>query len=463
MNYQIDSASFRDKDATIVYFQNKVYRLIFDSYKSNYDLFLSSGLYKNLLTENKIVSHLEIDNFQFINKQIDYKTVYKVLEVDKIPFITYPYEWSFEHLKQAALLTLEIQKKSLEYGLTLKDASAYNVQFIGNRPIFIDTSSFEIYNEGSPWVAYRQFCMHFLAPLLMHYYKIPQALKFSQLDINGVSLDFASKVLPFKSKLNLSVLMHIHLHAKSEIKNKQIGNKELPAIHVSKSKLINIIDHLFETISNLRVHTRTEWTDYYNTFSYSEISFKIKKEIIEKWLAISEIENIVDAGCNEGEFSFIASKFAKNVISFDFDESVIRNLFFRTQKQKIDNIYSLVVDLSSPSPSIGWNNKERKSLLERLGKNNTTMALALVHHLSIGNNVPFIKQAEFFASFSKSLIIEFVPKNDVQVSRLLVSRKDIFSDYNLDNFINAFSNFFILENQAKIKDTERILLYFKRK
>lgn len=463
MTYILEHSSFRDKDATIIYFNEKVYRVIFNSYKENYDYLIKSGLYNLLVSENKIISHEEIQSSQLKLFPIDLNFVYKIIEVNKIPFIIYPYEWSFEQLKQAALLTLEIQKKALSFNMTLKDASAYNIQFIGGKAIFIDTSSFEIYQEGHPWVAYRQFCMHFLAPLLLYYYKIPNAIKLLQLDVNGISLEFASKVLPTKSIINLTSLLHIHWHAKTENNNKQTSKKNLKNIKVSKDKLISIIDHLYESIKDLNVITNTEWTDYYKTFSYSDNSFNIKKTTIKNWLSYITNETIIDAGCNQGEFSVIASSFAKKVIAFDFDESVINKLFIKIKFDNINNIYPIVIDLSSPSPSIGWNNKERKSFIERLGnKNNTTLALALVHHLAISNNVPFIKQAEFFSFFSEDLIIEFVPKNDIQVSKLLVSRKDIFHDYNLENFIQSFSNYFTLKNKMELSDSERVLIHFKR-
>lgn len=462
MGFKIEPSSFRDKDATVIYFNNKVYRIIFNSYKSNFDKFISSGLYDDLIFEKKIIHHSEINFTQFENFPLDINSVYKIIEVEKIPLITYPYEWSFEQFKQAALLTLEIQKKALQFNMCLKDASAYNIQFIGSKALFIDTSSFEIYHEGNPWAAYRQFCMHFLAPLLLYYYKIPNALKLLQLDVNGISLEFVSKVLPLKSFFNLSALMHIHWHAKTENNNKQLSKNELKNVQVSKDKLLNIIDHLYESIKELSVHTNTEWTDYYKTFSYSETGFNIKKSTIKNWLSNLCNEIIIDAGCNQGEFSYIASKYAKNVVAFDFDESVINKLFLKIKKDNINNIYPIVVDLSSPSPSIGWNNNERISIIERLGKNNTTLALALIHHLAIGNNVPFVKQAALFSFFSKDLIIEFVPKNDIQVSRLLVSRKDIYHDYNLENFIQSFSNYFTLINKMELNDSERVLIHFKR-
>jgi ribosomal protein L11 methylase PrmA len=462
MDYKIESSSFRDNDATVVYFDNKVYRVIFKSYQSNYEYFINSGLNDDLVSKKKIINFSEANLALLPNVPFDLNSVFKIIEVERIPLITYPYEWSFEQLKQAALLTLEIQKTALQFNMTLKDASAYNIQFIGSKAIFIDTTSFEIYQEGSPWIAYRQFCMHFLAPLLIYYYKIPNAFKLLQLDVNGISLEFASRVLPFNSYLNLSALMHIHWHSKTENKNKQLTKNELKKVYVSKTKLLNIIDHLYESIKDLSVLKNTEWTEYYQTFSYSESGFNIKKSTIKNWLSDIDNETIVDAGCNVGEFSYIASNFAKKVIAFDFDESVINKLYIKIKKDNINNIYPLVVDLTSPSPSIGWNNNERISFTERLGKNNTTLALALIHHLAIGNNVPFIKQAEFFSNFSKDLIIEYVPKTDVQVSRLLISRKDIYDDYNFENFIQAFSKYFILIKKVELKDSKRILIHFKR-
>jgi len=462
MKFDIEQSSFRDNDATIIYFNNKVYRLIYQKYKSNFDYFINSGLYTKLLSEKKIIKHNEV-NFDHLNEQINGDKIYKVIEVEKIPFIIYPYELSFEQLKEAALLTLKIQVDAIIFNMTLKDASCYNVQFIENNPIFIDTSSFEVYQDGSPWGAYRQFCMHFLSPLLLHFHGLPNSIKLLQLDINGIPLDFASKALPFKSFFNFSTLIHIHFHSISENKNKSISKEKLKRIYLSKEKLLSIIEQLYDFIEGLKVSKNTNWTNYYESFSYTDDDFKIKKSTVDAWLSSINNDTVIDAGCNLGEFSYIATKHAEKVIAFDSDESVISKLFLKIKKDNIKNLYPLVIDIFSPSPSIGWMNKERTSFIERLGKNNTTLALALIHHLTIGNNVPFKKQAEFFSLFSKDLIIEFVPKDDVQVRKLLTTRKDIYYDYNLENFLLSFSEYFVQVNRVDLPNSKRVLIHFKRK
>jgi ribosomal protein L11 methylase PrmA len=463
MNFNVEPSSFRDNDATIIYFNNKVYRLIYQKYKSNFDYFINSGLYSKLLSEKKIINHKEVNFDHLTDEQINNNSIYKVIVVEKIPFISYPYELSFEQLKEAALLTLKIQIDAINLNMSLKDASSYNVQFIENNPIFIDTSSFEIYQDGSPWGAYRQFCMHFLSPLLMHFYRIPNSIKLLQLDINGISLEFASKVLPLKSYFNLSTLIHIHLHAISENKNKSITKEKLKRIYISRKKLLSIIEHLYNFIEDLKVSKNSDWTNYYESFSYTDDDFNIKKSTVDAWLTSINNDTVIDAGCNVGEFSYIASKHAEKVIAFDFDESVISKLFLKIKKDNIKNIYPLVIDIFSPSPSIGWMNKERTSFIERLGKNNTTLALALIHHLTIGNNVPFKKQAELFSLFSEDLIVEYVPKDDVQVSKLLTTRKDIYHDYSLEYFLLAFSEYFIQVDKIELPNSKRVLIHLKRK
>lgn len=458
MNYQPHKSSFRDTDARIVNYNGKIVRFIYNSYKSNFNQLQDSGLLNDLFETNSLVKHIEL-----VDVNTDEKELYKVIEPQLIPFISYPYEWSFSQFKDAALLTLDIQLKAIKKGMSLKDATAFNVQFLNGKAIFIDTTSFETYTEGAPWVAYKQFCQHFLAPLLFFKYNNSSLVKLLWSNIEGVPLNATSNALPYSSRFNFYVWSHIHYHAKLETKYQADSSVKNKKMFLSKSKLEAFLLFLRSGIEKMTLaKTQTEWSEYYKTFSYSNQSFNQKKELVKDFLIESKAVNVLDIGCNEGEFSLVASQIAKEVISVDFDSLVIEKLYNATKISKISNILPLIVDFSNPTPSIGWANNERQSFFDRANFD-TTLALAVIHHLAIGNNVPLDKIAELFASITKNLVIEFVPKDDIQTQKLLITKKDIFENYTLDGFEFEFQKYFKIVKSEKINESNRILFLMTKR
>lgn len=456
---RIENSSFRDPGGFIFYSQQNVFRAIKAGYQANFQKFISSGLYENLKNEGLIVRHEELPQGEW-SSLLDNKSgdVISVLKLEKIPFISYPYEWCFQQLKDAALLTLKIQQIALDHGMSLKDASAFNIQFLNGRPIFIDTLSFEIYEEGKPWVAYRQFCKHFLAPLALIAHVDPELRTLSQLHTDGVPLPLASKLLPWKTKLSPFYQLHLHYHAKLE--NKYSGNAELvkgKTLKLSRNKLVAIIDHLKSGISSIKLpkHT-TEWSDYYSECSYSDTSISFKKDLVASWASELKPALTFDLGCNTGTFSEAVMPFSTSVISFDFDHLAIEKFYGRVRSEDITSVLPLVLDLTNPTPAIGWANTERSSVSER-SKPDLVLALALIHHICIGNNVPFDNVARYFSSISKHLIIEFVPKNDPQSQRLLVTKEDVFTNYTQSEFERVFGGYYHINRKEIIKGTDRVL------
>lgn len=306
--------SFRDPSGFIFNQDGLIYRQVNYVYKENYDLLLSTGLYNDLLNLGMIVSHQEV-NVKIPNPEL----FYKMIKPEQIPFISYPYEWSFSQLKDAALLTLEIQKKALEYGMSLKDCSAYNIQFKEGNPVLIDTLSFEKYVEGSPWVAYRQFCQHFISPLALMSYKDIRLNQLLKIHIDGIPLDMTSKILPLYTWLNFSLLIHVHLHAKSQ--KRYAGRAvEIEKIYMKKNSLLALIDSLESCIKKMKFQMiTTEWGGYYTDTNYSEQSFSHKKQIVLDFIKNSEPNTIWDLGANNGEFSRIADNKKSLVVSMDYD------------------------------------------------------------------------------------------------------------------------------------------------
>lgn len=453
---KINSASFRDPSGFVFEEEGKIFRQINEIYKNDYELLMNSGLYEELTKEKLLIPHQEVKT------QAEDINAYKIIQPKYINFISYPYEWCFSQLQDAALLTLKIQKIALKYGMNLKDASAYNVQFDEGKPIFIDTLSFEQYEEGKPWVAYKQFCQFFVAPLALMFYKNVELGKLLTNYIDGIPLELANDLLPLKSKFNLSIFSHIYLHSRAQKKHSDDGSKNRENnIRISKQSLLAIIYSLENTVKNLKnKNNKTEWGDYYSFTNYNKTSFNNKKVVIEKYLKKIKPKSVWDLGANNGEFSRIASDLNIPTLAFDIDPTAVEINYRIVRQNKEKFMLPLRIDLTNPSPAIGWANDERKTLAER-GPVDLVMALALIHHLAISNNLPFAKIAKYFSTLSNYLIIEFVPKEDSKVKILLSTRKDIFTEYDQISFEIEFEKYFNILNITKVKNSKRILYLMK--
>ena len=453
---KIENSSFRDRSGFLFYYENEIYRIINFSYKKQYEKFMNSELYQKLEEKNLIITHSEIENLDI---DCDY---YKIIKPEKIPFISYPYEWSFSQLKDAALLTLRIQKAAMKYGMTLKDGSAFNIQFHNGHPIFIDTLSFEIYEEGQIWKPYKQFCQHFLAPLALISKKDVRLNLLSKIFIDGIPIDLAAKLLPKTTFGNFGLMAHIHAHAKSQ-KHYEDKDAKIKQKTLSKRSFEGLIESLKSSIEKMTWNVdSTEWGDYYSDTNYTEKSFEEKKQFISLTIDQVKPKLVWDMGANTGVFSRLASTKGINTISYDIDPLAVEKNYLLSSQNSEQNILPLILDLTNPSSGIGWNHNERMSIIQR-GPADMVFALALVHHLAISNNVPLNKLAEFFSQISKFLIIEFVPKSDSQVKRLLLTRDDIFENYDEKNFEIEFSKFFKIINSKKILDSERTIYIMENK
>ncbi len=451
------ASSFRDPSGFVFFYDGLVYRQVNIIYKENYDHLIDSGLYEKLVYSGLLISHDEVGT--------DYaKTdkAYKILKPELIPFISYPYEWCFSQLKDAALTTLKIQKTALEFGMSLKDSSVYNIQFMKGKPVFIDTLSFEKYREGQTWVAYRQFCQHFLAPLALMSYRDIRLNQLFRVQIDGIPLDLASSLLPFRTRFRFSLFSHIHLHAKSQ---KHFADKTINTSghKIGERAFWGLVDNLESAVKKLKWQPKgTEWANYYEDTNYSPNALHLKNQLISEFLDKISPKMVWDLGANIGMFSRIASHKGIFTISFDIDPAAVEKNYLECKKKGETDILPLLLDLTNPSPNIGWENQERMSILKR-GPTDTVLALALIHHLAISNNLPFKKIADFFSKICHWLVIEFIPKSDSQVKRLLSTREDVFPDYTQPAFENTFSKCFTIQSSVKIKDTERILYLMQRR
>ena len=452
-------ASFRDPNGFIFKQDGKLYRQVNQSYTSEYSLLMESGLYARLTKAGLLIPHEEVTI-----PPAEPDIAFKVIQPEYVPFISYPYEWSFGLLKEAALATLSIQRRALKAGMTLKDASAYNIQFVNGKATLIDSLSFDIYHEGEPWVAYRQFCQHFLAPLALMAHTDIRLSQLLRVYIDGVPLDLASRLLPFGSRLNFGLLTHLHLHAR--LQQQSANPTEQPkdsSGKMTQQAMLGLIESLQSTVKKLTWKpSGTEWGDYYNITNYSDKAFQHKQNLVSDWVSRVAPKLVWDLGANDGTFSRLACDKGALAISFDIDPAAVEQNYQQIKEKKEHNLVPLVLDLTNPSPAIGWHTRERESLLDRAPAD-MVLALALIHHLAISNNVPLPQLADFFADAGKWLVIEFVPKSDSQVQKLLSSRKDIFTNYTRESFEEAFAERFTIREKVPVEESERFLYLMEKK
>ena len=461
-------ASFRDPSGFLFTRAGILYRQVNQAYRENYDLLMTSGLYQNLVEAGLLVPHEEVSV-----PADEAEQAYKVLRPERIRFISYPYEWSFSQLKDAALATLAVQKRALGFGMSLKDASAYNIQFYRGCPALIDSLSFEAYREGEPWVAYRQFCQHFLAPLSLMSYRDVRLGQLMRVYIDGIPLDLASRLLPARTRLAPPLLLHIHVHASAQKRyaggpagkppGQSPSRPDTAGRKMNRVAFLGLIDSLETGIRKLRWSPEgTEWGDYYVDTNYTPAGLEQKKEIVQKFIDQAQPAEVWDLGANTGLFSRLASDRGILTVAFDVDPAAVEKNYRDCVARGEKNVLPLLLDLTNPSPSAGWHNRERMSLLER-GPASMVLALALVHHLAISNNVPLDRLAAFFADLGDWLAIEFVPKSDSQVQRLLATRLDIFPGYTQENFERVFAERFVIHEREAIPDSQRRLYLMEKR
>lgn len=451
-------ASFRDPSGAMFYDEKVLRRRINPIYFPQYTKLKESGFFKTLHDNSLLISHEEtaVSEAEII------------ITPEPIPFITNPYEWSFEQYKHAALHTLKLQKYALSKGFILKDASAYNVTFHKGAPIFIDTLSFDFYEEGTPWRAYKQFITHFFGPLVLAKYHGSEVFKMMQTHIDGLPVKLIASMLPGKTKLSTTLYTNIHLLAKMESKHSEDYKAETKVAKLSRKGQENVIDSLYNYIKDLELKEASEWGNYYTKTNYEQQAFEGKKTQIQEWVSLLKPQRLIDIGGNDGTFARTVLKKVPDVIVTDIDANAVGQNYEMARKQKESNMLAFVCDVLQPAPGIGFNNTERNSLIERLHNYapDVTMALALIHHITLSGNVPFEKSAEFFAKFSTHLILEFPTREDSWVESLLVRKREFinhFDFYNETSFEEGYQSYFTIEKKVTLPGTKRILYLLKNK
>src|SRR5579871_2941664 len=456
--YQHHPASFKDPSGFVFKANGKYYRQVNKSYKEDYDLLMSSGLYKALVDKKLLIPHTEL-NENFTQSEDWYKT----LLPEQLSFISYPYEWSFDELKDAAWVTLRVLKIAVKHGMILKDGTSFNIQFHEGRPVFIDTLSFEKYDESKPWIAYKQFCECFLFPLYLEHYHKVDIQKLLSVYLEGIPATTTAKLLPAKSRFKISAWLHVFLQASVTAKTKPTNQTATASFN--KAKLLNLIERLQSAIKPLHVKStiQSTWNNYYGETILSKNYLDAKEKVFRDFVSDINDGRTMDVGCNDGYFSKILAEKNSNVIAVDFDSQCVNKLYLDIKAGSVKGILPFCIDLTNPSPAVGFNHSERQSFAER-AKADTVTALALIHHIVLSKNVPFSDVAKMFSDITKKhLVIEFVPISDEKSQQLIANKTNYHKPYDPDAFENHFLQYFEIERKQIISGTERILYRLKKR
>ena len=453
-----DNASFKDNHGNVYHHENKIFRAITFSGKESFEDLVANNIIEESIKNNFLIETSIIDDKNFLNLNYSY-----LVEHKKIPFLSYPYEWSFDQLKTAALHHLNFQIFLLEKNFTLKDASAFNIQFFANSPIFIDLLSIQLMKKDEYWLGHNQFCDEFLNPLLLTFFKKTPFNALYRGNLNGISTENLNNLLSLKDKTNFFVFLNIFLKSKLQKNYSEKNLINLKHRKFSKISYLYILKNFKNFIEKINLDKKkTTWSDYSLNNTYSSNQFNQKKNIIIEFVKKNSPKFLLDIGCNDGVYSELACKNgADYVVGIDSDYLSVNKAFQRSKKNKL-NFLPLLVDFANPTPRLGWRQIERSSFIDRCNFD-SIIALAVIHHLVIGKNLPLNEVIDVFMQISKNGIIEFVPKEDETVKYMLALREDIFFDYNIENFEKILATKAIIVNKHMLIDSKRVIFEYIRK
>ncbi|MFA5898900.1 MAG: class I SAM-dependent methyltransferase [Hyphomicrobium sp.] len=445
-----NDASFRDPDGYVFEHGGRLFRGLTEQAAARFaehDAFYCAAVDKGLLVPFSDAA----PGFGF----------HAVIAPEKLPLVTYPYEWSYEQLKDAALVTLDINVLALEHGLTLKDASAFNIQWRDGRAIFIDHTSFEATEGGLPWRPYSQFCRHFLNPLVVGAYRDVHVGAFFRVDLDGLHQQLANDLLPLRARFKPSVLVHMFAHNHFIRKSSHFEGKTEAASVQTRGRQIDLLRQLRAFIEGLTAaRAASTWADYYENTNYVEAAFEQKKQIVANCFAGRQLSTVWDVGANDGTFSRLIASSARSVLALDLDHNAVNANYSFNRAHGHAGIHALVYDVGNPTPALGFRNRERSTLEER-SKPDAIIALAVIHHLALTNNVPLTESARYFAERTAELVIEWVGRSDSQVQRLLAQKNTSYDWYTEAGFRSAFEERFAVASVTPIAGTDRTIYHLR--
>jgi hypothetical protein len=456
----LEPGSFRDPDSRIFTTDGRVLRLLSEQGLADWRTLSSTTLFDELVQEGSVVGTREVENVAALPEAL-HGGVAGVLEHDVIPFVSYPYEWTFEMLRDAALLQLALLRRALEAGMILKDSSPYNVQWRGARPVFIDVGSFEQLREGEPWAGYRQFCMLFLYPLLLQAWKDVPFQPWLRGSLDGISPHECRSLLSVRDRFRRGVLTHVVLHDRLERRYEERDGdvkRELKSAGFRHELILANIKRLERLIRGLSWDPEgSAWSGYELETTYSHDDAERKARFVADAVAAEGPRLVWDIGCNEGAHARIAAEAAEYVVAMDADSVVVDRLYKALRDENQTRILPLTVNIVDPPPALGWRGQERRPLLDR-GRPDLTLCLALIHHVSIAGNVPVAEFLDWLHGATNGLVIEFVSPEDPMADRLLArKRPGDHPDYRADWFEQCLSERFDVVRSEPLASGTRTL------
>ncbi len=455
-----DRGSFRDPDGFIVSQGKRIFRVVLPSAQERWRQFAASGLAAELQSAGLLVPTYEVEA-PTLASEFPVPDGAIVLEHERIPFVSYPYEWSFDMLRAAALLQLDIVERSLRYGWILKDATAYNVQFRGVTPLFIDVLSLAPLQEGEPWAGYNQFCRMMLYPLMLEAYKQVPFQPWLRSELEGIDPVVFGHMFRGLDRFRPGVLSHVLAQAYLQRKFSSADysvRQQIKSAGMTPEMISRNVRRLKKLIAGLQSPKEsTAWSDYSRTH-YADDALTRKEAFVTESIAGRHFELVWDLGCNDGRFSRIVGDAANTVVAMDSDAGSVNRLYCELRKQGRNNILPLLMNVANPSPEQGWASRERASLIER-GKPELTLALALVHHLVISANVPLRAIVDWLSEITHEVVIEFISKEDAMVQRLLLNKDDTYSDYHRETFERYLQERFRVISRSELPGGTRFLYH----
>lgn len=458
-----ESGSFRDRTSRVFYHNGAVYRALTQHALQDWEALSSTQFFQRLSADGKVIAS---ERAEGVLPPVQETQWAAVLKHQLVPFISYPYEWSFSMLKDAALLQLELLLAALDEGMTLKDATPFNFQWLGTRPVFIDTPSFERLTPGEPWAGYRQFCQLFLYPLFLQAYKDLPFQPWLRGALDGIRPEDCNRLMSLRDRFRPGVLTHVYLQAKAQARYAATDRdikKELHHAGFQATLIKANAQRLHKLVQKLSwKHTASEWSEYTAHNSYAGDDKRQKEEFVRQVVLSHPWRLVWDLGCNIGAFSRIAAENARVVVAMDADQLVIERFYQSLKAQEQTIILPLVNNIADPSPNLGWRGLERKTLTER-GKPDLTLCLALIHHIVITANVPLKEFIDWLASVTQELVIEFVTRDDPMVRTLLRNKRDTYTDYQQDYFERCLGETFAVIRREPLASGSRILYHGRTK
>ncbi len=458
---QAEPGSFRDQANRVFYNADAVLRGLSKEALKEWEILSSTTFFPRLMAEGKIVQTEQVEPPVNLDTTVTGKWA-AFLKHQTIPFISYPYEWCFGMLKDAALLQIKLLLAALDEDMILKDSSAFNFQWKGANTVFIDIPSFEKLSEGEPWVGYRQFCQMFLYPLFLQAYKDIIFHPWLRGNIDGIEPEYCNSIMSIRDLLRPGVFTHTYLQAKFQARYasaKQNIKEGLRTAGFNKELIKNNVKGLRKLIQGLSwKRYRSQWSHYANEHSYTDSDHEIKKSFVRDIITSQSWNMVWDLGCNTGTFSRIAAENAQYVVAMDADQLAIEYLYQELKKEGNSKILPLVYNVADPSPNLGWRGLERKSLPKR-GKPDLTLCLALIHHIVITANIPLKEFIDWLSSLGTSLVIEFVTKEDPMVKKLLLNKEDNYTEYEIKYFEQYLSEAFGVTKREMLTSGTRILYF----